>query len=132
MNKQDLWKIVVDQYLDHIEDSDAEVHIKLALNTAGEDIKKAMELFRASGWARIYGNCAVGMPSKPDQQGYHWEVLGDAITNPINAWLGDPRKGVREGEIWRSPDLVITWPEVFVYVRRGRLMVYQYSMLDFR
>lgn len=119
MTKDEAWQIAVDRYiLHHVADNYSARQAISCLEEARGNISRAIAL-AAQGDRCMFGNWGCYSPKELD-------VLcrGAFPSTPIQVWI-HPHKSYGRDE----PDLVITWREIFEYIRDGHRTV-QLSMFE--
>jgi hypothetical protein len=106
----ELWQIAVRHALGKYASDFARLQIEGLLEKAGGNVARAVELMSdrsVTDAGRLLGHWGVSCKR------YRVQCWGSAPRHPVEAWMGPDH--------WdREPDLVVSWKEIFQFVRGVR------------
>lgn len=114
MNKSELWHYTVEYVLSNYQNRFMEKHIRELIDEAGGNITVALgNLGNSYGW---FGGTG---PDRP-----YVRCMGGAPQTPVSAWSSG------KDAFFDTPDLQVTWREIFEYVKSGKVPAFQMSLFD--
>lgn len=114
MSNSELWLYAVEKVLSHVQNRQVERRIQASIDAAGGNISRALVEgdFDGMGDFGSYGLKRPGI-----------QCHGSVPRTPISVW--------RPGrDIMEEPDLIVTWREVFEYVKNGKQKYFQMSLFE--